>query len=270
MKKYVLLNKAVGETPLQAVEKWRATASPAYANLPLAYAGRLDPMASGQLLVLIGEECKRQEHYHRLDKAYNFSILLGVKTDSADVLGLITKTETTPVDLKKLPQVLKTLRGSIELPYPHFSARPVGGKPLHTWTLENRLDEISIPTKLSTIYRLKLLGSETLTGHSIYETVRQKIETIAEVTDPRKALGNDFRRPQVRASWNDFKQQHSRDVFTILHLTCTASSGTYMRTLAEVIAGRLGTVGLAYAIERTAIGHYQKLPFFGGFWRQRF
>ncbi len=87
MKRYVVLEKFVGQTPLECAEAWRAE-HPQYADVPLAYAGRLDPMASGKLLILIGEECKQQARYHGLDKRYEFQVLCGFSSDSGDVLGL--------------------------------------------------------------------------------------------------------------------------------------------------------------------------------------
>ena len=59
------------------------------------------------------------------------------------------------------------------------------------------------------------------------------------------------------------------DQFMIATFVCIAGSGTYMRTLAEVIARACGTTGLAYHIHRTHIGLYQPLPLIGGFWRKR-
>lgn len=87
---YVLLHKAVGQTPLEVLELWRQT-KPELKNTPLAYAGRLDPMAEGVLLVLIGDECKKQTEYHHLDKEYEFEVLFGLASDSGDVLGLINE-----------------------------------------------------------------------------------------------------------------------------------------------------------------------------------
>jgi tRNA pseudouridine55 synthase len=270
MQKYVVLHKKVGETPLECAEAWRAQQGPEYASVPLAYAGRLDPMASGKLLVLIGEECKQQESYHGLDKAYEFSVLFGVKTDTADVLGRIQKIEAPIVDAKHMTAVTKSLIGNIELPYPHFSSKTVQGKPLHVWTLEGRLDEITIPTKASTVFKLNCTDVRTETGATIYKAVRDKIETIAPVTDERKALGNDFRRVDVRADWKDFLAAHQDTTFTIATFTCIVSSGTYMRTLAEVIAEKCNTVGLAYSIHRTVIGRYTNIPLMGGMWTTQF
>jgi tRNA pseudouridine55 synthase len=271
MDKYVVLDKAVGQTPLECAELWRQ-ANTEYTGVPLAYAGRLDPMASGKLLVLIGDECKVQEKYHHLDKEYAFSVLFGVSSDTADVLGRLTIALKAPsVSKSQLVTSVKKLVGHVNLPYPHFSSKTVKGKPLHVWTLEGRLNEIKIPTKESTIYSLKVVKIETKNRQEIYDEVSLKIESIKPVTDASKALGNDFRRTDVRKDWKLFLDTGKpTDTFTIATFSCIASSGTYMRTLSEVIAKQLTTNGLAYLIHRTKIGEYQKLPFGLGFWKKVF
>jgi tRNA pseudouridine(55) synthase len=229
-------------------------------------------MASGKLLVLIGDECKVQETYHGLDKRYEFSVLCGVSSDTGDVLGRLTSADTIPTVTKtKLLAAAKHLTGTISLPYPYFSSKTVQGKPLHVWTLEGRLAEITIPTQSSTVYSLCLEKTETKNRTQIYQEVSAKIETVTPVTDASKALGNDFRRVDVRADWSAFLETGSpTDQFTIATFACIASSGTYMRSLAEEIAKYSETIGLAYHIHRTHIGQYQPLPLIGGFWRTTF
>lgn len=268
VQKYTTTEKLVGETPLVALERLR-TEQGLDPHIPLAYAGRLDPMASGKLLILIGDECKVQEKYHSLDKEYQVEILLGVSSDSGDVLGLLSPKDQRPVTEAEVNKILKHFVGPITLPYPHFSSKTVEGKPLHTWALEKRLDEIEIPKKASTIHKLIFRGLKTLTKSEVLTTVRKKIETIPPVTDPQKALGADFRRDDVRASWNEFEKTGG-DTYQILSFTCIASSGTYMRTLAECIAKGLGTTGLAYSIHRTTIGKYFPLIASFGFWIKKF
>ncbi len=254
---YVLLDKKVGETPLETLETWRKN-RPELQGVPLAYAGRLDPMASGQLLVLVGEECKQQERYHHLDKEYQVEVLFGAHSDSGDVLGLITERPVPQIPHEAaVAGVLEGFIGTIELPYPVFSSKTVHGKPLHTWAVENRLHEITIPTRLSEIYKLQLQSLATHTRAAVVEQALKKIESIPPVTDPRKALGNDFRRTDVRATWHTFRDNGSlEDSFTIATISCTCSSGTYMRTLAEIIANKFATEGLAFSIHRSAIGTY--------------
>jgi tRNA pseudouridine(55) synthase len=271
MQKYVVLEKIVGQTPLECVELWRAVHTQ-YLGIPLAYAGRLDPMATGKLLVLIGDECKVQEQYHNLDKEYEFSVLFGLASDTADVLGRLTLSEKfSSVTEGILKSITKNLIGDVTLPYPHFSSKTVEGKPLHVWTLEGRLNEIEIPTKTSAIYKLKLTKLGTKTRAQIYTEVSEKIESIKPVTEASKALGNDFRRVDVRKDWKEFIETgNPTDTFTIATFTCIASSGTYMRTLAEIIAKQADSTGLAYHIHRTKIGQYHKLPLGFGFWKRVF
>ncbi len=259
MDKYVVLEKLVGETPLSCAEAWRVT-RPDLEGIPLSYAGRLDPMASGKLLVLIGEECKQQASYHGLDKEYEFSVLFGIASDTHDVLGrLQTSTDDIAINEQQVADVAKCLIGSFTFPYPLFSAKTVKGKPLHMWTLEGRLDEIEIPTRTSEIFELEVTSIETKPRQEVAAIALQKINSIPEVTDPRKALGADFRRTDVRIDWQEAAADYALPPqYTIAHFRCVASTGAYMRTLATIIARELGTTGLAFHIHRTKIGHYNQ------------
>ncbi len=266
--RYLTTTKEVGETPLVALERLRDEHH-LDASIPLAYAGRLDPMASGKLLILVGDECKVQEKYHAFDKEYEVEILFGTSSDTGDVLGLLKDTQSKVAPKEAILNALSQCVGTITLPYPHFSSKTVQGKPLHTWTLENRLNEIEIPKKSSHIHKLTLRDIRTVPKQEVVDTVTKKIETIPRVSDPKKALGADFRREEVRKSWEQFAQDGA-DVYQIVSITCIASSGTYMRSLAEHIAHMLGTSGLAYSIHRTKIGTYRRIIGNFGTWTTRF
>lgn len=267
--RFVTTEKLVGETPLVSLEKVRAKLKLS-STIPLAYAGRLDPMASGKLLILVGDECKVQEKYHSFDKEYEVEVLLGVTSDSGDVLGIVSSsTEYSIVSNEMVRNVLLQNVGKVSLPYPHFSSKTVRGKPLHTWALEKRLGEIEIPVKESRILKIVCTGLRTTSKEEVLKTVREKIETIPPVTDARKALGADFRRDEVRDAWNCIAMD-THESYQILSFTCTASSGSYMRSLSEKIAKELGTVGLAYSIHRTRIGKYFPLTKTRGFWTKKF
>lgn len=283
MEKYIILEKAVGETPLSCAEAYRAK-HPDLKGVSMAYAGRLDPMASGKLLVLLRDECKKQSSYHGFDKEYEFSVLLGIESDSLDVLGRlktcdVSKDDNSPLSTgalraarpsltpsekgesssleNQIDSVAQSFVGNIELPYPIFSAKTVQGKPLHTWTMEGRLDEIEIPTKESVIYSLELKAVNEISRTELVDQALAKVNSVPPVTELRKALGNDFRRVDVRADWENIRNDTSLpDIFNIAHFVCVASSGTYMRTLASEIAKKLDTCGLAWSIHRTKIGTF--------------
>ena len=108
MRRYEIVEKSVGETPLQALEAFRERER--LGGIPLTYAGRLDPMASGKLLILIGDECKKRDTYTGLDKRYRFEVLFGARTDTGDILGITERTVTAHIAsaCQKLDAVNKT------------------------------------------------------------------------------------------------------------------------------------------------------------------
>lgn len=274
MHKYLVLDKSVGETPLQVVQSYKKS-HPEFLDVPMAYAGRLDPMASGKLLVLVGDECKRQKDYHGLDKRYRFKVLLGTSSDTGDILGRLNWKEVRQFSKKELKKAVSSLVGKLSLPYPKFSSKTVQGKPLHMWTLENRLDEIDIPLAETEVYSLKLVDSKLYSAEDVYENSLQKINSLPEVTQESKKLGADFRRKDVRFDWKNWFEYHRGKKVQIATFECVCSSGTYMRSLAEVIGRELGVKdgdvpALAYSIHRDMVGRYHSLPFGLGLWTKRY
>ena len=83
------LYKNRGETPLECLERFKKD-NPEYKDEKMTYAGRLDPLAEGVLLVLVGDECKNKEKYLGLDKEYEVDVLFGFATDTYDILGKVT------------------------------------------------------------------------------------------------------------------------------------------------------------------------------------
>ena len=74
MKNVINLYKPVGLSPLQVIEKFRLKHRE-YGKVKLGYAGRLDPMAEGVLMVLVGDENKKIRDYLKFDKEYRAEIL---------------------------------------------------------------------------------------------------------------------------------------------------------------------------------------------------
>lgn len=248
--------KKLGETPLQAVERFRIE-HPQYAQEKIAYAGRLDPMAEGEMLLLVGEACKEREKYLGLDKEYEFEVLLGVSSDTHDILGLTTRgTPEVQVREAQVVEHVARLEGRFEMAYPVFSSKTVEGKPLFLWALEGRLGEIEIPTKEVEVYELAYQGMETLTGEKVRARVEERIARVSVVEESSKELGRDFRRQEVLARWRSNLEGRDAQEFQVLRLRCAASSGTYMRTLAHTLAQSLGCEGLAWSITRTTIGKW--------------
>lgn len=256
MQRTVMLDKKLGETPLQAMEEWRA-AHPQYTKIPMTYAGRLDPMAEGKLLVLLGDECKKKEKYLGLDKEYKIEVLLDLSTDTGDMLGMPTYVnEDTYPNVKELQNALKHETGIKHVPYPAFSSKTVNGKPLFLYALEGTLDSISLPTHDENIYRIKHLATNRLEKQELHSRITSMLALAPRSDEPSKVLGADFRQDAIRTEWNRLFASMSDREFTILSLRVTCASGTYMRTLAERIGKSLDTRAFALSIHRIRIGRY--------------
>ncbi|MDB5195367.1 MAG: truB [Parcubacteria group bacterium] len=251
MKKTVLLDKKIGQTPLEAIELWKAH-HPNYANVAASYAGRLDPMASGKLLVLLGEECKRQQEYIGLDKTYEIEVLLDVGSDTGDILGIVTRSpQETMLTRSDIKRILGEEVGTHTRPYPIYSSKTVAGKPLFLYALEGTLDTIEIPMHEETIHSIRYRGSSPYSTRKLKQRIASLLALAPTSDQPSKALGADFRIEAVKKSWQEVFE-HDRP-YRILKLKVACGSGTYMRALAGRIGETLGSKALALSIRRTKI-----------------
>lgn len=252
---YVIAEKEVGQTPLEVVTNLKEKhAMPD--DTRLSYAGRLDPMASGKLLVLVGDTCKRQRHFTKLDKEYIVEVLLGVGSDTGDVLGLPHEGKGVTVSDEEIRKALTPLVGVHVVPYPAFSSKTVSGKPLFLHALEGTLANITIPTHQEAFYAIRLIERNTYTKAELMERVREHLEKTPRTTEPSKHLGADFRIDAITKSWDELFATTSQESFTVLRIRVISGSGAYMRSLSGRIGENLATNGLALSIHRTTIGRY--------------
>lgn len=247
MHEVVSVYKKRGETPKECIERFRVN-NPQYKTTSLAYAGRLDPAAEGVLLILVGDACKDQETYHALEKTYRISIVLGVTTDTYDLLGLVTGIDKhVSVPMKTDIESLRArFTGTIQQSYPPYSSKPIDGKPLFMWAREGRLNEISIPTHEVTISNIELLGIASLSSSQLVRNA------IAET----QYVSGDFRQERIIQTWQEVSTELP-ETLPVLELRVSCSSGTYMRQLAYDIGKVLGAYGLASHIVRERVGKYR-------------
>ncbi|MBX3022379.1 MAG: tRNA pseudouridine(55) synthase TruB [Bdellovibrionales bacterium] len=124
----------------------------------IGHTGTLDPIATGLMVVVLGDATKLSDYLTAEDKAYEVKVRLGVTTDSLDRTGKILS--ETPCDLTEsvLRQAVTTLEGEFEWPIPLFSAAKVDGKKLYELGREGRtLTEL--PTKLMRFWDVRMLAS---------------------------------------------------------------------------------------------------------------
>lgn len=213
-------------------------------EVKLTYAGRLDPMAEGLVLVLAGESRFGKDALLGLSKTYEVQILLGISTDTLDALGIITATALGDIDTGLIQKAVAKMHSITTLPYPHYSSVPVAGKPLFVHAREGR--GVVIPHKIVYIKAVEILSIK-----------KEFIAILAKdaVADIGKVYG-DFRQEEIIKSWKTLLADTREGILATIRVD--ASSGTYMRSLAEWLGNELGIPAIAYKIIRTKLGTYKK------------
>lgn len=243
---FFLFIKHPGETLSDLLKRFRKEKG-FDASLPITYAGRLDPMAEGLVILLTGERCKEKDNFLVLPKTYIFQVLFGVATDSFDMLGVVTKIDFTIPTEREVSLAIELVKNKKVFPYPPFSSKPVFGMPLFAHARKGTLPE-ELPVRKGGIKKLSLLSLKTF---SAKELVMKSIETIQKVT-------GDFRQEKIISEWQDFLEKEGDRKVLLATLEATVSSGVYIRSIAVALGEALGTQALAYIIDRTAIGDYKK------------
>ena len=108
--------------------KWLACRHFGKKNLKVGHAGTLDPLATGVLLVCIGNATKRAEQLQAHDKEYIAGISFGATTPSYDLEKDIDRRfPTEKVSESSVRETLKGFLGEQEQVAPLFSAKSVDG-----------------------------------------------------------------------------------------------------------------------------------------------
>ena len=249
MKGQVLnLYKQLGETPRERLERLRAQ-RPHYEHEVLSYAGRLDPMAEGVMLCLVGSANKRREAYLELSKEYVLDILFGFATDTYDVLGRVMDTgdgNDPSINKKTVQKGLNEFRGHINQEYPPYSSKTVEGKSLFEWARGNALGSLMMPSRTVTIHHIDVEKMYKVSEPVLLDYIE---DGIARVT-------GDFRQEETLRLWKQqLKKEGDREfICATVKIECT--SGTYARSIANGLGKELGVPALALHILRTKVGEY--------------
>jgi tRNA pseudouridine55 synthase len=277
--KVINVYKKCGETPLECINILK-NANYELKFLPMTYAGRLDPLAEGVLLILMGDECLKKDEYLNLSKEYEVDILFGFETDTYDVMGKVLKGEITPMDkflglriwkmeavpdhknwstnfdlnseiidnnfISKIQKIIPQFTGKIKQSYPSYSSRTVKGKPLFEWARNGKLNEIEIPVHDVFVESIEVIEDKKISGEDLLKKINECISKVK----------GDFRQKDILSLWNiELKNKYKEEYF-VVRLKISCGSGVYVRVLANDIGKKLGIPALALKIIRTKVGKY--------------
>jgi tRNA pseudouridine55 synthase len=147
----LLLDKPLGLSSNRALQEAKKLLGAKKAG----HAGTLDPLASGLLLVLVGEATKFAGPMLEADKEYLATVKLGVTTSTADAEGAVLEERPVQVSAEQVASALGRFRGSIEQLPPMHSALKRDGVPLYELARAGRTVERQ--TRRIEIHELELL-----------------------------------------------------------------------------------------------------------------
>jgi tRNA pseudouridine55 synthase len=209
----LVLDKAEGLTSHDVVSHMRRV----FGTRAIGHAGTLDPMATGVLVLAIGEATKLVPWLTAHDKAYEASIALGIATDTLDAEGRELHREALR------PELCAALSGAHD---------PTLGALMHGALEHERRRTSQVPPQFSAI---KVLG--------------QRAFARARRGQPTELAARDVR--VHRLDLVGCRVDPAR-----VDVTLEVGSGYYVRAMARDLAETLGTCGHLTRLRRTRSGPF--------------
>lgn len=122
----------------------------------VGHAGTLDPMATGVLLVCVGQATRVSEYLMELRKLYWARIRFGIATDTYDAEGRVTAQSDVIPSRQEIEALLPRFTGSILQAPPPYSALKVEGEP--AYRRARRGEAVEQAPRPVEIYEIRLLA----------------------------------------------------------------------------------------------------------------
>jgi len=191
-----LIDKPKGDNSFKAVSVLRKILN----IKKIGFAGTLDPLASGLLILASSRATRLLDWFHFLPKVYEADIIFGQTSETYDLESKpILNEKAKNFDRKYLESRLKKFLGKQKQQVPIYSATKVGGQKLHK--LARRGEQVIAPFKTIEIYDLKIkkfkyphLKLSVSCSAGTY--IRSLVHDLGEVTG-HGALLTDLRRLSI-------------------------------------------------------------------------
>jgi tRNA pseudouridine55 synthase len=147
------LNKPAGFTSRQCVSRIARLVRPA----KVGHAGTLDPLATGVLVICVGDATRLIQYVQRQPKSYTATFLLGRTSDTEDIEGQVLELDRPPIPSRaEIVAASQPLRGTIRQRPPAFSALRVQGRRAY------KLARMGVPVELAPrtidVYELEIVA----------------------------------------------------------------------------------------------------------------
>lgn len=223
--------------------KWRAIRHFGKKNLKVGHAGTLDPLATGVLLVCIGDACKKAQMLQDHDKEYIAGIRFGATTPSYDLEKEVDRRfPFEHISADAVRAALPAFLGEQEQVAPLFSAKSVDGVRAYELARKlyrsGRLDELDAAA-MDTLQRNRIVISEL------------ELLSFGEASAPAAAA------PDGSASARINVADTSALGLPEARVRIACSKGTYIRAFARDLGEALGSGAHLSSLVRSRSGAFR-------------
>lgn len=220
----------------------------------LSYAGVLDPMAEGWVTVLVGKEENRERvKYTQATKEYYVDVLLGVSTDSGDLMGVVENCSLSAGSYKQ-DEIMKIISAISSFPdlyeqrVSRLANKKFQGKPLWLYALEDRyIADEDLP-----LNEVQLFERELVAMYEISEKV-----LIDDLVSMGEVFGGNFRMDRILPSWNRLFGERliekAYQYFKIITLRLKVSKGFFVREFVKDVSRQVNYPLVIYRLKRTKV-----------------
>ena len=181
----------------------------------VGHTGTLDPMATGVLVVCIGEATKLVELITDTYKEYEAEITLGILTDTLDSEGNILKEEDVSFTKEDIIKAINSMKGKYIQEVPIYSAIKVNGKKLYEYAREGI--EVTLPKREVDIKEIELI-SDIEYGKNIKFKIRTTVSKgtyirslVKDIADKLNTIGIMSSLRRIKQGRFDIKDSYTLD-----------------------------------------------------------
>ncbi len=192
----------------------------------VGHAGTLDPMASGVLLICLGNATRITEYLQAHDKTYRARVRLGVETDTYDATGRVVSEKILASTSSQIEKAVRSFTGKMRQTPPAYSAIKQKGTPLYK--LARRGAEVDVAPREVEIYAIEDLRFELpAVEFSVRCSKGTYIRSIAHDLGEKLGCGAHLA-ALTRLTSGEFKLE---DALTLEQLSATVARGELARYL---------------------------------------
>jgi tRNA pseudouridine(55) synthase len=233
-----IVTKPTGQTMGELVKEYKSI----HPDVKKAcFCGRLDPMARGQVLLLLNNNCKKMPDYLGKDKVYQFEIVLGFQTDTDDFMGLcnyVNNIDNFTNIKKQIIEYIDKYKGKeFEQKFHNYSTKRI--------TNQNFILKPTDFYMVEEYHKVKIYDVKHIEDN-IYNYNEWRLNNINIV----KNVKGEFRQQQICDNWSsiDYYENINSIKFEI-----NVSSGFYVRQFVRDISTNIQFPLLTFDINRINI-----------------